>query len=150
MHNSRNPAGKGRKSSVEECIFDYYGIAYWMLIQQKRTPPVFLFSDFAGWEIKNNQPSAFLIHLFVMYFSYVLPCPGQNWRYPRRWHGRKCLRYDIRWEWRHGETPTTSSGQHERQVGAWQDWYVHSWSHGYWEGLYSKLLSGRHCDIVYI
>ena len=34
-----------RKSSVKECIFDYMA----MHIEQKLTPPVLRFRDFAGW-----------------------------------------------------------------------------------------------------
>ena len=38
-----------QEKQCRRVYFWLYGIAYWMLIQQKLTPPVLLFSDFAGW-----------------------------------------------------------------------------------------------------
>ena len=35
--------------------FGLYGIACWMPIQQKLTPPVLLFSDFVGWKAKVEE-----------------------------------------------------------------------------------------------
>ena len=37
------------KNSMEECIFWQYNISYWMLTQQKLTPPELTFSVFGGW-----------------------------------------------------------------------------------------------------
>ena len=46
------PAGKFAKKQCGEVYFWLYVTAYWMPIQQKLTPPVLLFSDFAGWVIE--------------------------------------------------------------------------------------------------
>ena len=41
---------KLRKKQCDGVYFCVYGIAFRMPIQQKLTPPVLLFSDFAGWD----------------------------------------------------------------------------------------------------
>ena len=48
--------------------FWLYGIAYWMLIQQKLPPPVLLFSNFAGWA----PPQLFAVHIFTNVKKVVL------------------------------------------------------------------------------
>ena len=45
-----NPAGKIVKNTPEECVFCLIGTENTMPYCQKYTPPVCVFSDFAGWE----------------------------------------------------------------------------------------------------
>ena len=45
---------KLQKKQCRGVHFGLYGTAYCMPIQQKLTPPVLLFSDFAGWEISKS------------------------------------------------------------------------------------------------
>ena len=42
-------SAKLQKKQCEGVCFGLYGMAYWMPIQQNLTPPVLLFSVFAGW-----------------------------------------------------------------------------------------------------
>ena len=60
--------------------FWLYGIAYWMLFQQKLSPPVLLFSDLAGWDLVHflTDKLVFLLSSTCVFDTTNLECLRNN------------------------------------------------------------------------